>query len=320
MELERYVTSFDGTRLYTRAGGRQKDHQGWPLVLCDGLGCAGFIWRYLIPAFVETHRIVHFHYRGHGLSDPPTDPNALDIPTFRDDLQAVMDAHGLDRAVLIGHSMGVQVALDTALAHPERVAGLVAICGSYGHPLDAIHGDDRWASIFPPVRDAFLLFPQAGQVFWRRLLSSPWLRRFAMRFEVNGRLLRSSDFAPYFEHLASMDVRVFMRLLERIRLHTVEDRLSEIEVPTLIVAGEKDTLTPVWLSHRMHMLMPHAELLVMPGGTHVAPLEIPELVHLRLRQFLREGMPPKKRGGSRKTTARSAPGTRRSRRSSVGGD
>jgi pimeloyl-ACP methyl ester carboxylesterase len=128
---------------------------------------------------------------------------------------------------------------------------------------------------------------------------------YAMLFEVNGRILRARDFAPYFEHLAGMDVQIFTRLLERLQEHSVEDRLEHIRVPTLVIAGERDTFTPVWLSHRMQMLIPDSEILVVPGGTHVAPLELPELLALRLERFFDERIRP----GLRRR--RGAPGVRR---------
>jgi pimeloyl-ACP methyl ester carboxylesterase len=281
MERERYIRSFDGTELYTSSTG-----QGPAIVLCDGLGCDGFIWRYVKPALRAHYRLISWNYRGHGLSRAPADPDAVGIAALRADLGAVLDAYGLDKAVLFGHSMGVQVILDFALDAPERVAGLVPICGSFGRPLDTLHGDDRLGRLFPLVRDTLLRWPRPGQRVWRRILASRLAYAMATHFEVNGKIVRPEDFKPYFEHLSSMDVGTFVRLLDRIQNHSVEDRLSAIRTPTLIIAGERDTFTPAWLSHRMHLLIPEAELMVVPGGSHVVPIEIPELVNLRIERFL----------------------------------
>ena len=283
MERERYIKSFDGTELFTSSCGT-----GPVLVLCDGMGCAGFIWRHLRAALQPNFRVIHWNYRGHGLSGRPVDPDALGMAAFQADLRAVLDSYGLASATLLGHSMGVQVILDFALEHPERVTGLVPICGSYGRPLDTLHGNGAAAMVFPLLRNAMLRWPALGQGVWRGLMQSPMAYKFAELFEINPRLVSPADFIPYFEHLAGMDVTVFMRILDRMRHHTVEDRLIDICAPTLVVAGECDTFTPAWLSHRMQMLIPDAELLLIPGGTHVAPIEIPELLALRVERFLRE--------------------------------
>jgi pimeloyl-ACP methyl ester carboxylesterase len=184
--------------------------------------------------------------------------------------------------------MGVQLALDFALHHPERVAGLVTMCGSYGHLLDTLHNTRLFSLAFPWMRDAMWRFPAAGRRLWRRTIGSELFYRVAVNLEVEGRLLKRPDFQPYFEHLAHMDPHLFFRMLDKVRHHTVEPRLHEIQAPTLCIAGERDTFTPVWLSQRMARQIPGAEILVVPFGTHVAPLEMPELVELRLRRFLDE--------------------------------
>ena len=69
----------------------------------------------------------------------------------------------------------------------------------------------------------------------------------------------------------------------------------------LLGAGERDTFTPPWLSLRMQQLLPNSDLLMVPGGSHTAPIEIPELIHLRLRSFLENRIaPPKSRASKKK--------------------
>jgi pimeloyl-ACP methyl ester carboxylesterase len=280
-EQERYVASFDGTQLYTSAIGN-----GPAIVLCDGLGCAGFIWKYLKDTLRPHFRLISFNYRGHGFSARPADPKALDIPALRGDLTAVLNAYGLHDAILFGHSMGVQLILDFALHAPGRCRALVAICGSYGRPLDTLHGHGRLAKMFPLLRHVMLTYPQGGQRLWQRTLRSRVAYAFASRFEVNGKIVHSADFRPYFEHLCAMDAGVFVRLLARVQEHSTESRLPDVAVPTLIIGGERDSFTPAWLSRRMHQRIPNSELMIVPGGTHIAPIEIPELVGLRIERFL----------------------------------
>jgi pimeloyl-ACP methyl ester carboxylesterase len=70
--------------------------------------------------------------------------------------------------------------------------------------------------------------------------------------------------------------------------HDARELLPEVECPVLVVAGERDSFTPAYLAEEMAASMPHAELLVVQNGTHVAPLEYRELVHLRIDKFLRD--------------------------------
>ena len=289
MLREEYIRSFDGTKLYTDVSGSGPI----PMVLCDGLGCDGFIWQHLKPIFEDKCTFYHFHYRGHGLSEAPALQHAVTVRDLRSDLEAVFNHYEIDKAIILGHSMGVQVGLDFAIHHPERTAGIVPVCGSYGHPLDTFHNTDLMNKVLPYLRRLVSISPKRAQQIWSKGLTTEIAYQFAIRMEVNGKVLRREEFGPYFQHLAAMDVRVFLGLVEDLAQHSTERYLSGLDVPVLVVAGQHDTFTPAWLSERMADLLPDSELLMIPGGTHVAPIEIPELFHLRLKKFLRKRIAPK---------------------------
>jgi pimeloyl-ACP methyl ester carboxylesterase len=107
-----------------------------------------------------------------------------------------------------------------------------------------------------------------------------------MHLEVNAKMVKRDDFSPYFAHLSGMDPQLFLGMLRHASEHTAWDHLPQVDVPTLIVAGTDDTFTPYWLSEEMHDRIRGSELLTVPGGTHVAPIEQPELIALRLEKFL----------------------------------
>src|SRR5512147_821990 len=122
----------DGTRLFWTETG-----SGAPtIVLSDGIGCAGFVWRNLEPALARRHRVIHWNYRGHGRSATPRHAHRVTLDDCVEDLLAVLDAAGEPRAVLAGHSMGVQVSLELHRRAPERVDALLLVCGAAGHPID----------------------------------------------------------------------------------------------------------------------------------------------------------------------------------------
>ena len=101
-----------------------------PVVLNDGLGCDGFIWRYLWEPLTAQRRVLHWNYRGHGRSGVPTDDSRIGMEYITDDLARLMDAQKLESAVMFGHSMGVQVCLEFHRRHRARVKGLVLICAA----------------------------------------------------------------------------------------------------------------------------------------------------------------------------------------------
>ena len=119
-----------------------------PVLLCDGIGCDGYVWRYLRADLADRFGL-HPHYRGHGRTAPPRDPARVTIEDLADDVACVLDDALVDRAVLIGHSMGVQVALETYRRHPRRVAGLVLVCGAASHPLKTFRGSATLEEMLP---------------------------------------------------------------------------------------------------------------------------------------------------------------------------
>src|SRR5438270_8657650 len=163
---EGFTEGADGTRIHysiTGSGPRT-------LVCCDGIGCDGFAWKYLVRDFAARHRIVRWHYRGHGRSAVPRDLARVSFDDVCGDLDAVIAATGIKKAVVLGHSMGVQVALEYHRRHPERVLGLALICGSYGLPLDTFHDSNMLKTVFPALLQAAARWPDATAFLWRAIV------------------------------------------------------------------------------------------------------------------------------------------------------
>lgn len=282
-----YLSVADGASLYFQVQG-----DGEPgMVLCDGLGCDGFVWKYLTPYLERRYRVLRWHYRGHGRSGLPADRSRIGMLYTCEDLDQIMDAAGMEQAVIFGHSMGVQVALEFHRRYSHRVLGLVLACGSYGNPLDTFHDGDWLRRALPLLQRMVERFPEQVARLTRTLLSTELALQFALSVELNRSMLSRSDIVPYFTHLASMDPLVFVRTLESLATHSAWDHLPHVDVPALVVGGDRDKFTPVWLSRKMAAYIPGAEFMAVPQGTHVSPLEQPELLEMRLERFLRQHLP-----------------------------
>ena len=273
----------EGARLFWTAQGK-----GGPnVLLCDGLGCDGFIWRYLKPVLERHHRVVHWHYPGHGLSPPPRGKSGYQVPSLADDAVAVLDAAEVERTVVIGHSLGVQVALEMHRRHRERVQALALVCGSPGHPLDTFHDTSVLRRALPLLRRTADAAPQGVSALTRALVRSGIALEVALLFEVNSKLVHRDDLKPYFDHFSRMDPRVFLQAMQAASEHSAQDHLVAVDVPTLVIAGDRDRFTPPWLSRRMALEIAGAELMMVEGGSHTTPLEAPDRVDQGVADFLR---------------------------------
>ena len=295
-----WVVADDGQRIYAESHGA-----GRSLVCCNGIACSKEYWKYLNRYFVPEHNVVHWDYRAHGRSPVPADLETMTVGRCAEDLRAVLDWNEIEKPVLLGHSMGCQVILEFYARYPDRVGALVPILGTYGRPGDTVLDSALAPVLFPALRRA--LTRASGTV---GLINQTLTRRFgydvaALTGLIDPDLCSRQDMEAYFEHVASLDVPAFMALLKDAEQHTAEGVLEKINVPTLVVGGDSDLLTPAWLSREMHDRIPGSELLMIPGGTHTALFEQPELINLRLEKFLRERIdgPGKNAAGSRRRRA-----------------
>jgi pimeloyl-ACP methyl ester carboxylesterase len=202
------------------------------------------------------------------------------------DVACVLDDALVDRAVLIGHSMGVQVALETYRRHPDRVAGLVLVCGAPSHPLKTFKGSAVLEDLLPTIQKWIQRVPGVINRVTRTLLPTRLAYEVASRLEIRRELVEPADFMPYLEGMARIDARLFVAMLSAAAQHSAEDLLPEIATPTLVIAGGRDGFTPPERSRAMAEAIPDAELLEIPNASHTAPIERPTLVVETIRNFI----------------------------------
>jgi pimeloyl-ACP methyl ester carboxylesterase len=257
------------------------------VVMCDGIGCDGYVWKHLRQALSSSCRLIHWHYPGHGRSPMPRDRQRATIPGLARDLLAVLDDAGVERVVACGHSMGVQVVLETCRAAPSRLEALLLACGAPGNPLRTFRGTDRFEQLLPTVQRMAQRTPWIFNRLSRRILPTRLAYEIATLIEPNEALIEPRDFMPYLESMSRIDVRLFLDMLAAACQHSATDLLGSIEVPTLVIGGEQDSFTPPELSKSMHEAIPGAELFMIEGGSHTGLIERPEQVNAAVIDFLR---------------------------------
>lgn len=251
-------------------------------MLCDGLVCDGYIFRYMWEELAESLRVAHFHYRGHGRSGLPVDREQIDVSDHAADLNTVREHLGDPEVVLIGHSLGTQVALEAYRARPERVRALVLLCGSFGRVTHTFKGSDVLSTVLPNVLQWSSRHPRLLRALWSRLPVRAVIKLGVLTGDIDPAKVRVEDVEPYFRHALHVDFTLFVRMLSAAGEHSAQDLLPELRVPVLVVAGSRDTFTPPEVSVAMAEAIPGAQLVLIPGGSHILPLE----EHERLRHVL----------------------------------
>ncbi len=242
---------------------------GPPVLLCHGLLGDGRLWDAVSPALEGRYRLIIPDLRGHRHS-PASE--GFTLWTVADDLRAIMDAEQLERAQVVGFSMGGMAALRLALAAPERVAGLGLLDTSpWPEPFLSRMRNLGMGHI---VRFAGPL--RAFEGIAAGLMFSP-----AFRAEHPDAV--EATLAAYRAHGGASLSRAIRAVFKR---EAIVERLSEIKAPTLVVVGEIDLLTPPSCARRIARSIAGSQLEILPGAAHTTPVERPEAIARLLNAFL----------------------------------
>jgi len=273
----------DGAVLWWRAEGEG------PVLLCsNGIGISTFFWRRLAEHFAPTHTVVTWDYRGHGRTPVPEHPEGVTVAQCARDLWTVAERAGVGEAVLLGHSMGVQVSLEAYRLRPGGVRALVPVLGAAGGVFSSFLGGSALTPLLTLLLEVAARNASLAEKALRVVLRLPgvWEAVRALGV-VHPDLCPREEFEPYLQHLLQLDLRAYFALARDLLSHDATPLLSEVRVPTFVIAGERDLFTPMTRSREMAAQIPGAELLVVRGGSHAALVEQPELIALALEKFLR---------------------------------
>ncbi len=244
--------------------------QGKPLLFIHGFPFNHTMWEPQMKALPNEVRAVAFDLRGHGKSDVGDGQFTIDF--LVDDLIALLDHLGIDRALLCGLSMGGYVALRTIERYPKRVRGLI-LCDTRAE-ADSNEGKAKRSSqIIAVKKDGVKPF---AENFLKAVLAPS-------TFESQPKIVEK------IRHMieATSQRAIGGTLLALAARTSSLETLSSIDVPTLIMVGEHDALTPPDASRTMHEKIKGSRLEIIPGAAHVSNLENPEVFNRHLLNFVK---------------------------------
>lgn len=278
-----YFKSFDGTKLFYSIEGKGK-----PLIFCYGLICSSLHWTYQIDYFRNHYQATWFDYRGHQNSDVPKNLNSLTIENIARDLAVLLDELNIKEAVLLGHSMGVNVVLEFYHQQPKRVAGLVLANGTPSRPLETLFHTNAFQVAFRIMKKAHEVSPALFTSLWRLQKSNPVVRTLAALGGFNPHLTPQEDINLYIDQVTQTDPAILLHLIENYDRYDATKWLHTITVPTLILGGRQDSITPVPQQELLHQLIPNSRLSLIRHGSHCPQMDLPEQVNQQIEIFLKE--------------------------------
>lgn len=244
---------------------------GDSVVLIHGVGMNASVWASQIEALAPLFDVVAYDMLGHGGSSlPPPDARLQD---YTSQLLQLLDALGIASAHVVGHSMGALVAIDFALAHPERTRSVAALNAVYRRTSEQRHAVMQRAQTLEGTGSDGM----AQDTSLARWFGDPIPEAWKEQAALAQRLLRSVDATGY--------ARAYRLFASADEVH--HGRLSTLAMPALFLTGEHDLNSTPAMSRAMAEAAPHGKCEIIVGARHMMALATPEDVNRRLVAFLR---------------------------------
>ncbi len=276
-----YFKSFDGTKIYYETRG-----SGKPIVFVYGIACLMNHWHPQVNYYSENYQTICFDFRGHQKSEIPIDDANVSIDALARDTHALLKHLKIKSASFFGHSFGGQVLLRAYDLFPDVFENLVLVNGFVRDPITGMFGVDIVPKIFEYVKVAQENYPEFLSMFWRASVLNPLAGPLsALAGGFNIKLTSSRDIEVYARGLASLDLGVFIKLFQDMMDYDGSSVLPKVNVPTLIISGDGDNVTPASHQIQLHEQIADSELQRVPYGSHCTQLDLPEFVNLRIDKF-----------------------------------
>jgi pimeloyl-ACP methyl ester carboxylesterase len=254
--------------------------EGPPLVFIHGLAGCWQNWLENIPEFARSRRVVALDLSGFGESELPQED--ISIPGYGRFVDAFLGQIGVERAALVGNSMGGFIAAETAISHPSRVEKLALVSAAGGPALR----ERNSANEARLMRAARLFAPIAAAAIARR---EHLIRRPRLRAMILWKIARHPQLIEpelCYEVASGAGKPGFLDALNAILQYDFEHRVPEIACPTLIIWGRNDEIVPVEDAYEYERLIPGARKVIFEDTGHVPMVERPARFNELLTEFL----------------------------------
>jgi pimeloyl-ACP methyl ester carboxylesterase len=248
---------------------------GPPVVLLHGLACGKRMWFHQIRALRNHFRVIAYDQRGHGLTDAPTNATDYSAAHLARDLVGVLDALKIERAAIVGFSLGGGPALALAASKPERVSRLVLADVGAGadDPVKIESMARQWVTLITQGKvDELVCEMLRGELF------KVYARRNLRRRNHMAALIRATP-------IDGLRLTLSQVLAKRKSLFRLTEPMKSMRVPTLVLVGEYDYVCSK-AARLLAQAVPNASLKIIKGSGHMSPLEQPAAFTTALCEFL----------------------------------
>ena len=280
------INTRDGASLYYESRG-----QGQPVILVYGLACPMNHWHFQVEEFSRSFQVITYDLRGHhqsGVSQRPFQEQ-LTLKTMAEDLEDLEKSLQLQNPHVVGHSYGVPILFERALKTSKNLKTLTAVNGFARNPLNSLLSEWTVLPLFRALEKAHALQPGPFQKLWKLAVQNPVSAPVsALLGGFNWQLTQLHDIEIYLKGLSTVPLEVFFPLFQDLIRCDYLERLAQIKIPTLIVGGAQDLITPPAIQKEMADKIVGSKYSLVPYGSHCTQLDFPEYLNLLLKNHFLE--------------------------------
>ncbi len=256
------------------------------LVFNYGLVCSEQHWLYQINYLKKEYPVLIHDYRGHFESSGKENLEKISIEQFSQDLGSLIQFYKINKVVMLGHSMGVNVCLEFAVNYPDLVEKLVLISGSSLSAKEVMLGTNIMDIAVPYLEKLQDKFPGLLKTFWSSSASNPIVRYIIKQGGFNPSKVSDEFIRLYLTNVGILGPSLFLRLFKNMSEHQITMHYPQIKCPVFIVSGNKDKVIPHFTQNYFLKSMPKAKLFTIKDGSHVPQVDFPALVNKKIKSFL----------------------------------
>jgi non-heme chloroperoxidase len=279
----------DNEQIFFVKNFNQVDHSRPVLVLNYGLVCSSLHWKFQVDYLdSQGYQVLLHDYRGHFQSTGEQNLEKITFKQMAEDINNLCQFLGIQKAVMLGHSMGVNVCLQLAKDFPNLVSGLVLISGTFLPVKDVMFDSNLMEFISPWVISAVDKYPNVVKKIWSTMGMNPLVKEIIHGTGFNKKKVSREFIEIYLNRLGQLGPHLFLQLFSEMTKQNIIVSLDRIQVPTLVMGGHLDNVIPNHLQRTLSSIIPHAESYFLKEGSHVPQADFPEMVNERIDLFIKQ--------------------------------
>jgi non-heme chloroperoxidase len=257
------------------------------IVFNYGLVCSNHHWKYQLEWFDQRGFKILFHdYRGHFQSSGKDNLSKITFKQIAQDTEELLEHLKCEKVFYVGHSMGVNVTLELARMYKERISGMILISGTTLPVKGVMFDTNLMEYIIPVAEEGLKRYRDIFDVVWKTQAMNPMAVKLIHSQGFNEKMVSKEFIEVYMNRLAQLGPDLFMQLFGEMQKHDILGNLESMNIPSLIMGGDKDNVIPYHLQQLLHQSLKNSELYLIKDGSHVPQVDFPEFINERMKLFI----------------------------------